>query len=479
MNDFYSQENKTLLYEILNNLSKTKFHNELNSFLNDNDIDNFIASIGVQYPDNSLTEKNKKLINEVHKFINQKLTYSLNNNTSKFSNYASPISSIYSSSTNNSFLNQQETQLNNKYIEVENKYNEALKNREINTIKKPNEISFEKEDNTIYEDTSQKYDIAIEERENELKQIHEIQKNENIKNFSNPNENSYSGIKILDDLSVDNKKHVTFNDSNDTNNNDSNVTNDTNDTNNVKNKNIITYINQKETTLNHYTNTCNEIYENSIIFNNTLNIGKKVYINNLTLYNKKYTITNNYGFTKTKELKDTPYLVIDIYINNKFINKFHFFQSKIIQNTIYYQCHNTIYYNDLITKLELKIFDNYNFPLEQEHTLKMLTLINGPSFKNVDKKLKILTEPDLFFIYFNENDNSIHMEDTLEINNIEYPILSLCKIKIESLDVMKIEDTNQNNNYNCAIIKLDKEIQMNNKIKIINRNPILSLTIFS
>ena len=473
MNDFYSQENKTLVYEILNNLSETKFHNKLSSFIDDNDIDSFIANIGVQYHDNSLTEKNKKLIIEVHNYINNKLTYSFDDNNSKFSNYSSHITSNYSTSFNNSFLNQQETKLNDKYKEVENNYNKALQNRELHNINKPKEISFEKEDNTLYENTSEKYDIALDTREKELKDIHELQKNENIKKFSDLNEKSHPSIKILDDVSMDNnKKHVTFNDIN------ANANANANDNDNNNNNNPI-YISPNETTLTHYTNICNELYDNSIIFNNILNIGKKMYINNLTLYNKIYKITNNYGFTKTKELKDIPYLIIDIYINNKFVNKFHFFQYKIIKNTIYYQCHNTIYYDDLITKLEFKICDNYNYPLEQEHTLKMLTLINGPSFKNTNKELKKLTEPDLFFIYFDQNENSIDMEDTLEINDILYPILSLCKIKIQSLDLMTIEDTNQNSNYNCAIIKLDKEIQINNKIKIINRRSILSLTIFS
>ena len=418
MNVFLSNDNKNLLYELFNELSKKHFQKTIHDIPNFETTYNKISTeISKNYQDSSNIEKNKLVLTRLFNSIKEE---NKKNSLLKRKYDTVPLT---------------KEKINNHMSEYDNKT--------------PKDVDFTDSSNYETENTDVAYDNILQQREMENKNIltHQKKDSEQAKEWlqqKNTKLNIDYDSDIKNDTMIElnqqvNKKQVTF-------------------------KKNITHDSQ------HFI-TASTIENNNIQFNNTLGYCDNLCINHILIYDNIVHYKNELGLIKKKYISEIPFIFVNIKINNTTISKVPFFQNKMINSLIYFTSKQKIEVKDLITKIELNIFDSYRNKINMNQEIIVEEIYNASVLEKTEKINKIGKEfynAEYKYIKFNEEECFVNAEDMLEINNKEYSIMGLCKLDIENPQKIFIIETNQEEDYNTIIIKIEDNI--NKETKIINKS---------
>tara|TARA_R110001599_G_scaffold126360_1_gene299414 strand:- start:769 stop:1656 length:888 start_codon:yes stop_codon:yes gene_type:complete len=229
----------------------------------------------------------------------------------------------------------------------------------------------------------------------------------------------------------------------------------------------------------HYFIKANQITENNIIFHKNLGNCSKVYIEYILFYDNVLKHKNGLDLIKKKKISDIPFIFADVQINNNDYEKIPFFQDKTIGEVIYFKSKQKILVDDLVTKLQLNIFDNYQHPINISQEIKIDKVIypNSLEMENQTQHNKKFLDMSHTYLQFIDCKELINCEDTIKINDNLYTIIGLCKLVELTNTKHKIENINEIEDYNTIIIETDNTIRQTDTVANISRIPMCLINV--
>lgn len=490
--EFLTNNNKELVYNILQLQIKNKFHiilSDIPEFIRIFD-DTFIdteRSIG-----NTLdtTNKNKRVISSLYKYINnwvsgqtfkkENKSEILNRNyeTAK-QDFAKYMPQVHKPQVDlQEQLNNEAITQNEKYfsINTDEAYSNMLSQREQEEVSL-RELHKKDEKKAVAWLNSSTTPIDVQNTENHNK----LSNKSNIVNYDK------LGLTIDDIKSNTQKQHVTktvmFDNNVDVIENSSSNEYNTNVShepfwwNKIFQKNPLN-IEEKTLVTKNLTNNIVSLNEKFLNYNS-------LHINNIALPNSTIYKDNEFGIEIQKKICDIPYIYVEIYVNGKLLNssstqtRFMYRQDKHVGNYIYFTCNQCIKQEmaNIISTINLHFYDEYEEPLNIAPIIKMETLINGTQIINKINKNTKFNDAEVSYIKVMHNGGEFSPNDVIQINDTKYKINGVCKINIRGVDNINIEGLNQQRDYNTMIIKLDKEINIDAKILNLSRLPMIIVQI--
>lgn len=227
------------------------------------------------------------------------------------------------------------------------------------------------------------------------------------------------------------------------------------------------------------------IHDNVISLNERFTKFKTVHINNIALPNLQMKMTNELDMDIYSRIADLMYIYVEIFVNGDQIKasssqpKFMYRQDKEVGNYIYFTCNQVINgdTNPIITTIALRFYDEHEEPLNITPLIKMETLVNGTQVTNKINQNAKLKDPLVSYIKVAPGSGEFAPNDVIQIVDIKYSVMGVCKLNIRDADHINIEGLNQTKDYNTMIVQLNKEIPLNAKIMNLSRLPMVIVNV--
>jgi hypothetical protein len=227
------------------------------------------------------------------------------------------------------------------------------------------------------------------------------------------------------------------------------------------------------------------LHDNVISLNERFTQFKSVHINNIALPNRLIKTTNELDIDIQSRIADLPYIYVEIFVNGDQLKasysqpKFMYRQDKEVGNYIYFTCNQSISRetNPVVATMALRLYDEHEEPLEITPLIQMETLINGTQITNKINKNAKFNDAQLSYIKVKPFGGEFSPNDVIQINEGKYKVVGVCKVNIRDAEHINIEGLNQTKDYNTMIVQLDKEIQMDAKIMNLSRLPMVIVNI--
>ena len=227
------------------------------------------------------------------------------------------------------------------------------------------------------------------------------------------------------------------------------------------------------------------LHDNVVSLNERFSKFKSIHINNIALPNRVIKTTNELDIDIQSKIADLPYIYVEIFVNGEKLKasasqpKFMYRQDKEVGNYIYFTCNQSITSesNPIITTIALRFFDEHEEPLDVTPLIQMETLINGTQITNKINKNAKFNDAQMSYIKVKPFGGEFAPNDIIQINEGKYKVVGVCKVNIRDAEHINIEGLNQTKDYNTMIVQLDKEIQMDAKILNLSRLPMIIVNI--
>lgn len=227
------------------------------------------------------------------------------------------------------------------------------------------------------------------------------------------------------------------------------------------------------------------IHDNVISLNEKFVNFKSIHINNIALPNRIIKTTNELDMDIQSNISDLPYIYVEIFVNGDLLHastsqsKFMYRQDKEVGNYIYFTCNQSISSetNKVVATIAMRFYDEHEEPLNITPSIQMETLINGKQIINrINNNVKF-NDAQMSYIKIKPFGGEYGTNDIIQINDSKYKIVGVCKVNIRNEDTITIESLNQTKDYNTMIVQLDKEITMDAKILNLSRLPMIIVNI--
>jgi len=227
------------------------------------------------------------------------------------------------------------------------------------------------------------------------------------------------------------------------------------------------------------------IHDNVISLNEKFVSFKSIHINNIAIPNRVITTTNELDMDIHSRIADLPYIYVEIFVNGDLLPasssqpKFMYRQDKEVGNYIYFTCNQSISSetNPVVATIALRFYDEHEEPLNITPLIQMETLINGTQITNKINKNAKFNDAQMSYIKVKPNGGEFSPNDVIQVNDSKYKVVGVCKVNIRDEEHINIEGLNQNKDYNTMIVQLDKEITMDAKIMNLSRLPMVIVNI--
>lgn len=227
------------------------------------------------------------------------------------------------------------------------------------------------------------------------------------------------------------------------------------------------------------------IHDNVISLNEKFVSFKSIHINNIAIPNRIITTTNQLDMDIQSKIADLPYIYAEIFVNGDQLKasvsqpKFMYRQDKEVGNYIYFTCNQSITSetNPVVASIALRFYDEHEEPLNITPLINMETLINGTQITNKINKNAKFNDAQMSYIKVKPLGGEFSPNDVIQVNDSKYKVVGVCKVNIRDADHINIEGLNQNKDYNTMIVQLDKEIGMDAKIMNLSRLPMVIVNI--
>lgn len=227
------------------------------------------------------------------------------------------------------------------------------------------------------------------------------------------------------------------------------------------------------------------LHDNVISLNERFSKYKSIHINNIALPNRVITITNELDMDIQSKVADLPYIYVEIFVNGDQLKasssqpKFMYRQDKEVGNYIYFTCNQSISSdtNPVVATIALRFYDEHEEPLNITPLIHMETLINGTQITNKINKNTKFNDAQMSYIKVKPQGGEFAPNDVIQVNDSKYKVVGVCKVNIRDADHINIEGLNQTKDYNTMIVQLDKEIPMEAKIMNLSRLPMVIVNI--
>jgi hypothetical protein len=227
------------------------------------------------------------------------------------------------------------------------------------------------------------------------------------------------------------------------------------------------------------------IHDNVISLNEKFVSFKSIHINNIAIPNRVITTTNELDMDIHSRIADLPYIYVEIFVNGDLLPasssqpKFMYRQDKEVGNYIYFTCNQSISSetNPVVATIALRFYDEHEEPLNITPLIHMETLINGTQITNKINKNAKFNDAQMSYIKVKPNGGEFSPNDVIQVNDSKYKVVGVCKVNIRDEEHINIEGLNQNKDYNTMIVQLDKEITMDAKIMNLSRLPMIIVNI--
>ena len=227
------------------------------------------------------------------------------------------------------------------------------------------------------------------------------------------------------------------------------------------------------------------LHDNVISLNERFTQFKSIHINNIALPNRVITTTNELDMDIQSKVSDLPYIYVEIFVNGDQLKasasqpKFMYRQDKEVGNYIYFTCNQSISSetNPVVATIALRFYDEHEEPLDITPLIHMETLINGTQITNKINKNTKFNDAQMSYIKVKPNGGEFSPNDVIQVNDSKYKVVGVCKVNIRDEEHINIEGLNQTKDYNTMIVQLDKEIEMDAKIMNLSRLPMVIVNI--
>lgn len=227
------------------------------------------------------------------------------------------------------------------------------------------------------------------------------------------------------------------------------------------------------------------IHDNVISLNEKFTNFKSIHINNIALPNKLIKTTNELDIDIQSRISNLPYIYVEIFVNGDLLAasssqpKFMYRQDKEVGNYIYFTCNQSISSetNPVIATIAMRFYDEHEEPLDITPIIQMETLINGKQIVNKINNNAKLNDAQMSYIKVKPFGGEYSPNDVVQINENKYKVVGVCKVNIRDEDNIRIEGLNQTKDYNTMIVQLDKEIAIDAKILNLSRLPMVIVNI--
>ena len=227
------------------------------------------------------------------------------------------------------------------------------------------------------------------------------------------------------------------------------------------------------------------LHDNVISLNEKFVSFKSIHINNIALPNRIITTTNELDMDIHSKIADLPYIYVEIFVNGDQLQasssqpKFMYRQDKEVGNYIYFTCNQSISSetNPVVATIALRFYDEHEEPLDITPLIQMETLINGKQIINKINNNAKFTDAQMSYIKVKSAGGEFGPNDVIQINDNKYKVVGVCKVNILDEEHITIEGLNQTKDYNTMIVQLDKEITMDAKIMNLSRLPMVIVNI--
>ena len=224
---------------------------------------------------------------------------------------------------------------------------------------------------------------------------------------------------------------------------------------------------------------------NVVSLNERFSQFKSVHVSNIALPNRVIKTTNELDIDIQSRISDLPYIYVEIFVNGDQLKasssqpKFMYRQDKEVGNYIYFTCNQSISSetNPVVATMALRFYDEHEEPLDITPLIQMETLINGTQITNKINKNAKFNDAQLSYIKVKSFGGEFSPNDVIQINDGKYKVVGVCKVNIRDAEHINIEGLNQTKDYNTMIVQLDKEIQMDAKIMNLSRLPMVIVNI--
>ena len=227
------------------------------------------------------------------------------------------------------------------------------------------------------------------------------------------------------------------------------------------------------------------IHDNVISLNEKFVSFKSMHINNIALPNRLIKTTNELDIDIQSRIADLPYIYVEIFVNGDQLHastsqpKFMYRQDKEVGNYIYFTCNQSISSetNPVVATIAMRFYDEHEEPLDITPLIQMETLINGTQITNKINKNTKFNDAQLSYIKVKPFGGEFSPNDVIQINDGKYKVVGVCKVNIRDAEHINIEGLNQTKDYNTMIVQLDKEIAIDSKIMNLSRLPMVIVNI--
>ena len=227
------------------------------------------------------------------------------------------------------------------------------------------------------------------------------------------------------------------------------------------------------------------LHDNVVSLNERFSKFKSLHINNIAIPNRMITTTNELDMDIQSKIADLPYIYVEIYVNGDQLKasasqpKFMYRQDKEVGNYIYFTCNQSISSetNPVVATIALRFYDEHEEPLNITPLIQMETLINGTQITNKINKNTKFNDAQLSYIKVKPSGGEFAPNDVIQINESKYKVVGVCKVNIRDAEHINIEGLNQTKDFNTMIVQLDKEIQLDTKIMNLSRLPMVIVNI--
>ncbi len=227
------------------------------------------------------------------------------------------------------------------------------------------------------------------------------------------------------------------------------------------------------------------LHDNVISLNEKFVSFKSLHINNIALPNRLITTTNELDMDIHSKIADLPYIYVEIFVNGDLLHaspsqsKFMYRQDKEVGNYIYFTCNQSISSetNPVVATIALRFYDEHEEPLDITPLIKMETLINGTQITNKINKNAKFNDAQMSYIKVKQFGGEFAPNDVIQINDSKYKVVGVCKVNIRDEEHINIEGLNQTKDYNTMIVQLDKEIEIDAKIMNLSRLPMIIVNV--
>jgi hypothetical protein len=227
------------------------------------------------------------------------------------------------------------------------------------------------------------------------------------------------------------------------------------------------------------------LHDNVISLNEKFVSFKSIHINNIAIPNRLITTTNELDMDIQSRIADLPYIYVEIFVNGDLLSasssqpKFMYRQDKEVGNYIYFTCNQSISSesNPVVATIALRFYDEHEEPLYITPLIHMETLINGTQITNKINKNAKFNDAQMSYIKVKPHGGEFAPNDVIQVNDSKYKVVGVCKVNIRDEEHINIEGLNQTKDYNTMIVQLDKEIGLNAKIMNLSRLPMVIVNI--